>query len=110
MLFLLACIPLRIALVLLASSVNPEKLPYLGIVLLGISLSFFYLYFTNSRLRAPEALGFTWWKDLRIIHACLFLAASIMCFKKTNLAFIPLVVDVLFGLTAFVYYRFVLKK
>ena len=36
-----------------------------------------YLYFTNTRLNAPEGGGVTWWAKYRLIHAMLYITAAI---------------------------------
>ena len=69
--FLIGCIPIRIIIALIAMYINKEYLPYYGLVLLGPALGFLYLYFTKSRLNAPEAGGITWWANLRIVHGLL---------------------------------------
>ena len=99
--FLIGCIPIRIIIALIAMYINKEYLPYYGLVLLGPALGFLYLYFTKSRLNAPEAGGITWWANLRIVHGLLYLTASILAFYKDPLTWAPLGFDVVFGLLAF---------
>jgi xanthine/uracil permease len=76
---------------------SPDLLVYHGVLLLAISLSFLWLYFTNGRMNAPEAGGFTWWSKYRLIHGMLYLTAAIYAFQKNNLAYIPLLIDVILG-------------
>ena len=77
LLFLLFCIPARYGLAHLASRVSDRYAAALGAVFLGIGLSFMYLFFSNSRLDAPEAGGVgTWWHYLRPIHGLLYLGAG----------------------------------
>jgi len=105
--FLLGCIPVRILLAYISTKLSQEQLKYLGVVLLGISLSFMYLYFTNKRLDAPEAGGKTWWSSLRPIHGVLYLAAAIYAFKgETTMVWIPLIIDVIFGFIVFSIHHF----
>jgi hypothetical protein len=62
----------------------------------------FYLYFTNGRLNATEAGGTTWWANYRPIIGLLYLIAAILSFqKKKNLIWIPLTIDIVFGLILF---------
>lgn len=86
------------------------KYPYyqklLGILLLILSLSFFYLYSTNKRLDAREAGGYTWWARLRPIHGIFYLIAAILCFQNSKQAYLILLIDVMFGIGAFVNYRY----
>jgi len=101
-LFLLGCIPVRLLIVYLSTIIPPDKLKLFSIPLLLISIGFLYLYFTNGRLQATEAgSSGTWWSKLRLIHGLLYLAAFIYAFKESNLVFIPLLIDVLFGLASF---------
>jgi hypothetical protein len=102
LLFLFGCIPIRLGLVYLSTKIPHHLLVYFGIFLLGISLSFAYLYFTNGRLNAPEAGGRTWWAKFRIIHAMLYLAAAIYAFQGLPHVWVPLLLDVIFGLSIFI--------
>ena len=107
-LFLLGCIPVRIIIVLIAIYLNKEYLPYYGLILLGPALGFLYLYFGNLRLNAPEADGITWWANLRIVHGLLYLSAAILAFQQNTIAWIPLSIDVVFGLIVFINRHFFL--
>lgn len=99
--FLLGCIPVRLLLVFLSTKIPKDLYFYFGLVLLTMSLGFLYLYFTNSRLNAPEAGGITWWSHLRLIHGLLYLAAAIYALQGKDIVWIPLLIDVIFGLSAF---------
>ena len=98
-LFLFGCIPIRLLLVYISTITTNLKL--FSIPLFIISFGFLYLYFTNGRLNAPEANGITWWANLRIVHGLLYLAAGILSLQENKLVWVPLMVDVLFGLSAF---------
>lgn len=104
-LFLFGCIPARLALCLLAYNLNKKNLPYLGILLALIGISFLYLFFTKSRMNAPEANGETWWANYRLIHGMLYITASIYALRGENITWIPLLIDVSFGLVLFTEYR-----
>jgi hypothetical protein len=99
---MLACIPARVIITLIAIYINKGYLPFYGLVLLGPALGFLYLYFSNLRLKAPEAGGITWWANLRIVHGLLYLTAAILAFQKDSLTWTPLAFDVIFGLLAFI--------
>jgi len=102
LLFLLACIPARLLLAWSSTKVPPKYLSIFGALLLAMALSFLYLYFTGGRSQAPEAGGVTWWAHFRLIIGLLYLAAAIYAFQgKRNLIWIPLVMDVVFGLIIF---------
>ena len=100
--FLFLCIPVRILIALAPVFIPDKYLKLYATALLLIGLSFIYLYFTNSRLNAPEAGGKTWWAQYRIIIGLLYVSAAIYAFQgKRNLIWIPLSIDILFGLVIF---------
>ena len=100
--FLLLCIPARI-LIALGSQFIPDKyLKLYGIVLGLIGLSFLYLFITNSRLSAPEAGGKTWWAQFRILIGFFYITAAVYAFQgKRDLIWIPLAIDIIFGIIIF---------
>ena len=100
--FLFLCIPARILLALGSKFVPDAYMNVYALFLLAIGLSFLYLYFSNTRLNAPEAGGKTWWASYRIIIGLLYVAAAIYAFQgKRNLIWIPLAMDIMFGLVIF---------
>lgn len=103
---MLGCIPVRLLLAGFTYKIDEKYLPYLSIVLFAIGVSFIYLYITNSRLKAPEAGGETWWKNIRPIHGMMYLAAALYAMKKNRAAALILAVDVVFGLGAFIINHF----
>lgn len=99
-LFLFACIPARLLLAWYSTKV--PNLTIFGVLLLLMALSFLYLYFTKSRLQAPEAGGATWWANYRLIIGLLYLAAAVYALQgKRDLVKYPIIIDVLFGLYIF---------
>lgn len=104
-LFLFGCITARIGLVLLAYKLNKKNLPYLGVLLALIGVSFLYLFFTKSRMKAPEAKGYTWWANYRLLHGMLYLTASIYALRGENMAWIPLLIDISVGVILFTEHR-----
>lgn len=101
-LFLGACIPLRLLLAWSSTKIPSRYLPFFATALLAVALGFLYLYFTGNRMHAPEAGGTTWWAPYRLIIGLLWLAAATYAFMgRTELIWIPLVIDVLFGLIVF---------
>ena len=102
LLFLVFCIGFRVILLVLPLYLSKKMLPYFGLVILIISFSFLYLYFTNGRLEAPEGGGKTWWAKFRLIHGLLYLTAAIYLFQEERLASIPLFIDVILGMTLFI--------
>ena len=106
LLFLLLCIPARLLIAWGSAKVSPSYLNYYSLGLLAISLGFLYLYFTNGRLNAVEAGGVTWWADYRLVIGSLYLAAALYGFnKRQDLMWIPLVMDLTFGIWAFFWKR-----
>lgn len=104
--FLLGCIPVRVLLVLLAYYLPERYLRYYGMLLAIPSIGFLYLYFSKKRLDAREAGGKTWWANLRLIHGALYATASIYALQSSRNVWIPLLIDVFFGLLVFLNHRF----
>ena len=101
-LFLFACIPTRLFMVWISTKIPVKYLGFFAALLLVMSLSFLYLYFTKGRQIAPEAGGVTWWANYRLIIGLLYLAAAIYAFqRRRDLIWIPLLIDTLFGLVIF---------
>lgn len=105
LLFLFGCMPARLLIALLAYKININYLPYISLIFIAIGASFIYLYLTNSRLKAAEAGGETWWKNLRPIHGVMYILAGIYALKKSRISALILLIDVLFGFGAFVYHH-----
>ena len=100
--FLLLCIPARILIALGSQFVPDAYMKLYATMLLLIGLSFVYLFFTNTRLDAPEAGGKTWWAKYRLIIGALYLAAAVYAFQgKRDLIWVPLAMDITFGLIIF---------
>lgn len=102
LLFLLGCIPLRLLFVQIAKNINNKWLPTLGTLALLPALGWLWIYFIQPRNTGPEVFGGKiWWNHLRPIHAVLYITFAYMAFQKRKNAYIPLLLDVVFGLTAF---------
>ena len=102
--FLFGCILARIILVLLAKYLDPKYLRVMGYLAIPIGLSFLYLYFVGNE-RADSQLEWLgdkkiWWNDLRPIHGFLYLLFAIYAIQQKSYAWIVLLVDVIFGLGA----------
>jgi hypothetical protein len=96
-LFWCCCIPIRIAIAFGMLYIPINYLPFVGGLLLSISLGFLVLFFGNLRQTAPEADGITWWANQRLIHGGLYLISSIYAFRKSRDVWIPLMMDALLG-------------
>ena len=100
--FIFLCIPARIFLAYISRIIPDKYLKIYGILLLLMGLSFLYLYFNNLRLNSPEAGGKTWWAPFRLIIGFFYIAAAIYSFQgKRNLIWIPLAMDIVFGIIIF---------
>ena len=107
LLFLIGCIGVRFLLVYISKNINKKYLPYMGLMALLPAMGFLYLFLTGKRKTGGEVFGGKiWWIKLRPVHAFLYILFAIMAFKKESNAYIPLLIDVSIGLTAFLYYHF----
>jgi len=100
--FLIGCIGIRSILAILPLYLSTEWFQIFGIITMIIGISFLYLYFSNGRMEAPEGGGVTWWAKYRLIHGLLYINASIYLLQKERSAWIPLTIDLLFGLSVFI--------
>lgn len=103
--FLLGCIPVRILISCVPYLIDKEYLPYYGAILLIMGINFLILYFFNLRLNAPEAGGKTWWTNLRLFHGLLYICAAIYSLNMDKMASVPLGIDVVIGLIAFIHHH-----
>ena len=107
LLFLGVCFILRLLLVIIAKKINIEYLPYLGYFTLIPAFGFLYIYLNDIRKTGGEVFGENiWWNDLRPIHAVLYILFALYAIKKNKNSYIVLLVDVLFGLSAFLLYHY----
>lgn len=97
-LFLVGCIGTRLLMAYIPQTLPKNYLPFMGIAIAIMGLGFLYLWLTNSRLNAQEAGGKTWWADLRLVHAALYIASATYLFKGKRSASIPLMIDVIAGI------------
>ena len=103
-LFLTVCIGLRLLLAYIAKNINNELLKYMGYLLLLPGIGFIYIYLSGIRNTGTGAFGQKiWWNNLRPIHALLYLLFSYNAINGNNTAWIYLFIDVLVGLTGFLY-------
>jgi hypothetical protein len=106
LLFLIGCIGLRTALVFIAKNTSVEYLPYLGYLALIPVLGWMNIYFIQGRDTGPEVFGGKiWWNQLRPVHAMLYGLFALYAIQKKSYAYIPLAVDVVFGLVSFLVYH-----
>lgn len=99
--FIIACIGMRIIFMLTSKYIDPTYLPYLGIIALMISLSMMYIYLFGSE-KAEKQLEWlgedkTWWNQLRPVHSALYLLFAVYAFKKQSFAWIIILIDTIVG-------------
>jgi len=109
-LFLMGCIPTRLALTYLAYYLQTTKqfqlLRVFGIVAILIGISFIYLNVTNSRQTGPEVFGDKiWWNSLRPVHGILYLSFGLLALYQHPYAYLLLLIDTLFGLGSFLHHH-----
>jgi hypothetical protein len=109
-LFLIGCIGTRLLFVYVAKIDDLTYLRYMGYLFLLPAFGFIYIYLTDSRKTGPEVFGDKiWWNDLRPIHGMLYLLFSYNAITGNKCAWIYLLADVIFGLTSFLVYHFIVK-
>ena len=107
LLFLIGCIGTRTLFVYLAKKANTTYLMYMGYLALLPAIGFIYLYLTGTRKTGPEVFGDKiWWNDLRPIHGLLYLLFAYNAINGNKNAWIYLLVDVIVGLTSFIWFHY----
>ena len=110
LIFLFACIGVRLALVFIAKNINIEYLPYMGYLALLPAFGFLYIYMNNLRKTGPEVFGdVIWWNLLRPIHSLLYFTFAYNAIYKNSNSWIYLLIDVLIGFNSFVIYHMFYK-
>lgn len=109
LLFLLACIPLRVLLVYLAATRHDllarHRLAVAALALM-VGCGFLYLYVSGARPTGTETFGAKiWWNSLRPVHGFLYLYFAYLVLRREPDAYLPLLLDVTLGLTAFLWYH-----
>ena len=99
------CILVRYLFVIIVNKIDKKYLPYLGLLALLPVFGFLYFYFIGNRKKG--ALGQKiWWNNLRPIHAMLYLTFAYLAINRSKDSYKPLLIDVIIGLSAFLYYHF----
>lgn len=111
LLFLTGCLGSRLAFAFWAKSASASVLPYLGALALLPAIGFWYLFLTGKRKTGPEVLGDRiWWNALRPIHGTLYALFAVLALFGIQQAWILLLIDVMFGASAFAYHHFVVPR
>ena len=107
-LFLFGCISIRFLFVLIAKYINKDYLPYLGIIALIPAIGFTIIYLGDYRKKGAFDNN-AWWNNLRPVHASLYILFALLAIKKNIYSWIPLLIDVVIGIFAFLLYHKVYK-
>ena len=100
--FLFGCIIVRSLFVLVAKYINPTYLPILGLLALIPATGFIVIWFGLIKRDKGTFGQKTWWDNLRLVHASLYILFALLAFKKNKYSWIPLLLDVIIGLGAFI--------
>lgn len=110
-LFYVLCVGVRASLALLTKRASSEALQtWFAPLFAAIAVGFAIIYAFGLRDNGSETFDNhgIWWNNLRPIHAGLFAIASMYAIRgETRYAYVPLTVDVLIGLLATTYQRFI---
>jgi hypothetical protein len=107
LLFLGGCIVVRTIFVIIAKYINNDYLPYLGYLALLPAIGLLYYFISGTRTTGPEVFGDKiWWNNLRPIHAILYILFAISAIQKKTYSWVFLLIDVIFGLSAFLIHHF----
>jgi len=93
------CIITRFIIVYLAF-ISPQNI-FLRSFSFTISIGFAYYFFSGTRTIGPETFGKPiWWNKLRPIHSFNYLCYLILSFYNPQIAYLPLLFDVVIGVIA----------
>jgi hypothetical protein len=106
LLFIIGCIGARMLLVILAKRINLVYLQYMGYIAIIVVIAFMYSYYKFNKNKEELTIfkNKVWWNKLRPIHAVLYAIFAYLAINKSSNAWIPLFIDVIIGLAAFVYH------
>ena len=108
-LFLTACMGIRLTLAFLAKKANKCLLFAMGVLALLPAIGFFYLFFSGKRKTGAETFGANiWWNNLRPVHGLLYLLFAIYAIRGDRRAWLILLLDAIVGLISFtVFHAFI---
>jgi hypothetical protein len=105
-LFLFGCIGSRLIFTIISAFACGWFLMLLGFLALIPVIGWIYIIFIGKRDTGIEVLGDKiWWKNLRPIHLILWSLFVWLAVKRNPLAWLVLLVDTMFGLSAFLIYH-----
>jgi hypothetical protein len=106
-LFLIGCMPTRLALTWVVKHSRPGWHFVLAAILVSIGSGFLYMFATGQRLVGPETQGKPiWWRPFRLVHGLLYVLAALALGwqHKPLWAFYLLLTDTVLGLLNFLYH------
>ena len=105
--FFSICILVRTILAVIAYYADINYTYYLSFPAFVIGMGFIAIYLGNLRTTGREVLGDKiWWNKLRPIHAFNYLIFAYLAYKKNKKAYIPLAIDVIIGIVAFLIFHY----
>ena len=104
LLFIFACLTVRILFVYIAKIASREQLRLLSIPAIIIGISFFYQSLKNKQIGFFG--GKAWWSKTRNVHGVLWIVFAILAFNSNKKAYIALVIDVIIGIISFIHNYF----
>jgi hypothetical protein len=104
LIFLFGCIGIRTIFLIMSKNINKDYLPYMGYIAILISISLIYQFIKKER-KMGAFNNEVWWDKLRPIHAINYAIFAYMAINKSSNAWIPLLIDVIIGLSAHLYYH-----
>lgn len=107
LLFLFGCIGSRAAFTLLSAYASESLLQILGLLALIPVIGWIYIIFIGKRDTGAEVFGEKiWWQNLRPIHLLFWSLFSYLAITGYRNAWIVLLIDTLFGLSAFLAHHY----
>ena len=105
-LFIFGCIVSRILMTYVTYKLDDNLLIYVGIIAIILSISFMLIYLLGLRKTGAEVFGNKiWWNHLRPVHSLTFATCAIFAFNKSKYTYVPILIDTLIGLIAFLNYH-----
>ena len=99
--YFIICILLRSLFVLMAYELNTNLVYYMAFPAVLISIGFLVSYTKYKPKDLGVFGGKVWWNNLRFIHGIIYGIFAYMAFTQNKLAYIPLLVDVIIGISSF---------
>ena len=101
--FLIGCIGVRVALVIIAYYLSSKYLRIMGLIALIPAIGFLYIYLTGSRETGHEVGGGKiWWNCLRPVHSLLYFLFAYNAILQNPMSWKFLALDVTIGFIAFI--------